>query len=91
VTNIPAYKADGLIAIVFDESDAPAGTQQPLRTGAMLVSNYVSAGSTKAADYTPYSLLRSLEDLFAVDHLAKAADKGTPSFAGEILALGQGG
>ncbi|HZV76053.1 MAG TPA: alkaline phosphatase family protein [Conexibacter sp.] len=61
----------------------PAPSDQPVRNGALLVSRYAQAGSTAAAAYDPYSLLRSLEDLFALRPLARAAKAG--SFAPTVL------
>jgi hypothetical protein len=43
----------------------------------------VTAGSLYAKPYDPYALLRSIEDLLALDPLAKAAD--APSFAHTVL------
>ncbi|MGB2711463.1 MAG: alkaline phosphatase family protein [Conexibacter sp.] len=86
----PAYKADGLLIVTFagdvtppaDPAAAPA-TDAPVRNGALLVSRFARAGSTAGAAYDPYSLLRSVEDLFALRPLAKAAD--ATSFAPTVL------
>ncbi len=86
----PAYKADGLLIVTFagdvtppaDPAAAP-DPAQPVREGTLLVSRFARAGSTAGADYDPYSLLRSVEDLFALRPLAKAAKAA--SFAPTVL------
>jgi len=44
------------------------------RIGAVLISPFIKAGSTSDVAYNHYSLLRSLEDIFHVDHLGYARD-----------------
>lgn len=86
----PAYKADGLLIIAFSAIDpeglgvAPGGAAD-LRTGALLLSPFLQPGATDAAQYDTYSLLRSTEDLFGLEPLARAAGK-TRSFAPALLA-----
>lgn len=128
ILNSPAYKADGLLFITFDEgnytltemtnaetgqttvdltfegysccdqrpgpnlSGVRPGTVVQLNTptqvqrftvkgyggdriGALILSPFVKPGSTSAASYNHYSLLRSLEDIFGLrEHLGYAAD-----------------
>jgi hypothetical protein len=90
----PAYKEDGLLVVTFgaanpatSEAPAPATTpaDDPLHVGTLLVSRFLSAGSTNATAYDPYSLLRTSEDLFGLEHLALADDEKTASFAPELL------
>jgi cytoskeletal protein RodZ len=45
----------------------------PVRTGALIISRFAKRGKTLSATYGPYSLLRSLEDLFGYTPLANAA------------------
>lgn len=78
----PAYRADGLLIVAFAGDVAPAA-DAPVREGALLVSRYARPGATVASVYDPYSLLRSLEDLFGLRPLAKAAH--TASFAPTAL------
>jgi len=76
VLRSPAYRKDGALLIVF----ASAATRlangttfgDPIRTGALVISRYAKAGSSSPAKYTPYSVLRSIEDLFALKPLAHA-------------------
>jgi hypothetical protein len=55
------------------------------RVGLLLLSPFVEAGSSDLVDsYNHYSLLRSIEDLFGLDHLGYAADPALPSFDAAI-------
>lgn len=88
----PAYKKDGLLVVAFDAANpAAAGAPappEPLKTGALLVSPFVTAGSTDSFEYTPYSLLKSTEDLFGLEYLGKAAGVKVRSF-GQALRGGE--
>jgi hypothetical protein len=91
----PAYKKDGLLIVSFggvnppvppaEGAPAPATPANPLKTGAVLVSKFVTKGSTDAAPYTPYSLLRSTEELFGLGQLAKAGEAKTKTLAPALL------
>lgn len=90
----PAYKRDGLLIVSFGFANppatdpatgAPVAAANPLQTGALLVSRFVSPGSTDAAAYDPYSLLKSVEDLFRLDHLGRAQAAKVKSFAPTLL------
>jgi len=93
----PAYKKDGLLIISFGAADpappadpAAAPPADPRKVGALLVSPLLSPGGIDAADYNPYSLLRSLEDLFGLSPLGNAAGTKVRSFA-SAFAAGNGG
>jgi hypothetical protein len=75
----PAYEEDGLLIVTF-----AGGLEKEPRNGMLLVSKFAEPGSTVGGDYDPYSLLRSIEDLFALRPLARA-DKAS-SFADTVLA-----
>jgi hypothetical protein len=95
IVESPAFKKDGLLVIAFDGVNAtqpgvPA-EPKPLKTGALLVSQFTSPGATDHTPYTPYSLLRSSEELFGLNLLAKAADPKTKSFAQPLLGEEDGG
>jgi outer membrane biosynthesis protein TonB len=91
----PAYKKDGLLIVTFGGINPPAPVAEgetpppaapnPLKTGAVLVSKFITKGSNDAAPYNPYSLLRSSEELFGLNQMAKAGDKTTKTFAPELL------
>jgi Phosphoesterase family len=92
----PAYKEDGLLIVAFGAAPPavptdPAATATPpaasdLKVGALLVSPFVTPGSTDASPYDPYALLRSIEDLFGLGHLALADGAKVRSFAPALLA-----
>ncbi|MET0559638.1 MAG: alkaline phosphatase family protein [Solirubrobacterales bacterium] len=88
----PAYKKDGLLIVTFDAANPPtagaAPAAEPLKTGALLLSPFVTAGATDAGEYTPYSLLKSTEDLFGLEYLGKAAGVKVRSF-GQTLRGGE--
>jgi hypothetical protein len=66
----PAYKKGGLVAITSTEGG-----------GLLLISQQVKPGSSVAGGgYNHYSLLRSIEDVFELDHLGHAADAAVPAF-----------
>jgi hypothetical protein len=90
ILDSPAYRADGLLIVAFTgdvtppaDPAAPPPNDQPVRNGALLVSKYAQAGGTAGTAYDPYALLRSLEDLFALRPLVRAAQAG--SFAPTVL------
>jgi hypothetical protein len=91
----PAYKADGVLIVTFSSvnppaTGAPAPSGDPLRTGALLLSPFVTPGGTDSAAYNPYSVLRSSEEFFALSPLALGAAAKTKSFAAGLL-KGNGG
>jgi hypothetical protein len=91
----PAYKADGLLVIAFSATNpplegAPAPAGDPLRTGALLLSPLLTPGATDSAAYSPYSLLRSSEELFGLEPLAHAGDAKAKSFVSSLLASSAG-
>ncbi len=87
----PAYKEDGLLVVAFGAAPpvtaetAPPAAEDPLHVGALLVSRFVSGGSTDATTLDPYSLLRSTEDLFGLEHLGLADGAKVKSFAPGLL------
>ncbi len=54
------------------------------RVGAVALSPYIRAGSTSPEAYNHYSLLRSVEDLFALDHLGYAGRAGLRPFGDDV-------
>ena len=81
----PAYKQDGLLIVTFGEASSPGSASAAPQVGALLLSRYVTSGSTDSGAYNPYSLLRSTEDLFGLSHLAAAAGSTVRSFAPGLL------
>ncbi len=68
-----------------ESASAPAAGTDPLKVGALLVSRYVTPGGTREGDFTPYSLLRSIEELFGLTPLAEAASQKTSSLGTDLL------
>jgi hypothetical protein len=51
------------------------------RVGLLLISSYVKPGTVNTTDdYNHFSLLRSIEDLFGLDHLGYAGATGLLAF-----------
>src|SRR4051794_21337798 len=55
------------------------------RTGAVLLSRYIKAGTVNATPYNHYSMLRSLEDLFGLSHLGYAGQAGLQPFGDDVF------
>ncbi len=91
----PAYKKDGLLIVTFGGVNPPAPVAEgetappppanPLKTGAVLVSKFITKGSTDAARYTPYSLLRTSEELFGLGLLAEAGGSKVKTLGPALL------
>ncbi|MGA8744714.1 MAG: alkaline phosphatase family protein [Solirubrobacterales bacterium] len=81
----PAYKQDGLLIVTFDQANPAASAPATATVGTLLLSRYLTQGSTDASAYNPYSLLRSTEDLFGLSHLAAAGATTVRSFAPALL------
>jgi phosphatidylinositol-3-phosphatase len=58
--------------------------------GALLLSPYVKAGTTSEETYNHFSLLRTIEDLFSLQHLGYAAPSAVKSFEPELFTEGKG-
>ncbi len=113
----PAYRANGLIVIVFDESGADdnaaacCGERDSLgfsdpshpnlnepglygpgggRTGAVLLSKYIKAGTVSDKPYNHYSQLRSIEDIFGLKHIGDAQQPQVHSFGHDIYTRPRG-
>lgn len=91
----PAYEQDGLLMVTFGQANpapidpatgvAAAPSGDPKKVGALLVSQFLSPGSTDAVAYDPYSLLASTEDLFGLSRLGQAGGAKVKSFAPALL------
>jgi phosphatidylinositol-3-phosphatase len=77
-----AYQRDGVLIITFGEA-APGVNGAPV--GTLLVSPFLTPGSTDAGAYNPYSIFRTVENLFGLQQLAAATRAGTTSFASDLL------
>jgi phosphatidylinositol-3-phosphatase len=77
-----AYQRDGVLMVTFGEA-TPAVNGAPV--GTLLISKFLTPGSTNAGAYNPYSIFRTVEDLFGLEHLAAATRPGTTAFASDLL------
>jgi hypothetical protein len=75
----------------------PIGPNTPLagifglgggRTGAVLISPFIAAGTINDTPYNHYSFLRSIEDLFGLPHLGYAAQPGLKAFGSDVYGTG---
>jgi hypothetical protein len=78
----PAYQRDGVLIVTFGEA-TPGVNGAPV--GTLLISKFLAPGSTNAGAFNPYSIFRTVEDLFGLQHLAAATRTGTTSFASDLL------
>jgi hypothetical protein len=99
----PAFRADGLLIITFDEAwttDATACCNEQSgpnvtnagfngpgggRVGAVLLSPFIKPGTVSTVAYNHYSMLRSVEDIFGVDHLGYAGQSGLVPFGNDVF------
>jgi phospholipase C len=58
------------------------------RVGAVVLSPYTAAGTTNDTPYNHYALLRSLEDMFGLDHLGFAAASDLHAFGPDVFNAG---
>jgi phosphatidylinositol-3-phosphatase len=91
ILDSPAYEKDGLLIVTFGELNPPdpaVGAAAPAdkpKVGALLLSRFVSPGATDSTPYDPYSLLRTIEDLFGLEHLGLAGGEKVKSLAPGLL------
>jgi hypothetical protein len=97
----PSFQRDGgLLMILFDEASSDdsrkccgqiAGPGNPLatsgggNTGAILLSPYIRPGTVTQAQYNHYGMLRSVEDIFSLQHLGYAQLPGVTSFGSDVF------
>jgi hypothetical protein len=78
----PAYQQDGVLIVTFGEA-IPGVNGAPV--GTLLLSKFLTPGSTNAGAFNPYSIFRTVEDLFGLQHIAAGARTSTTSFASDLL------
>ena len=82
VLHSSAYRTNGVLVIAFS-GDGTKASGPEVRTGALVLSKWTRRGATIATPYTPYSLLRSIEDMLRYQRLAEAAT--AKSFAAAVF------
>jgi hypothetical protein len=60
------------------------------KVGAVLVSPYITSGTTTTVPYNHYSLLRSIEDVFGLAHLGYAGADGLRPFGDDVYSAAGG-
>jgi len=55
------------------------------RVGLLAISPFIKPGSTSTTPYNHFSLLRTVEDIFGLDHLGEAAAPGLTSFGSDVF------
>jgi hypothetical protein len=55
------------------------------KIGAVLISPFIKPGSVNHTPYNHYAMLRSLEDLFGLDHLGFAGQDGLRAFGDDVF------
>lgn len=76
-------------ATVFGAPDRGAGITGPGggRIGAVLISPFIRPGTVSQTPYNHYALLRSIEDMFGLEHLGYAAQRGLRTFGADVFAV----
>ena len=54
------------------------------QTGAVVISKFIKPGTVSDVPYNHYSMLRSIEDSFALPHLGYAGQDGLQPFGGDV-------
>ena len=92
ITGSPAFKSqNGLLLIICDEAasqDASSCCGEIVgggNTGAVLLSPCIAPGTVSQTPYNHYTMLRSVEDLFALSHLGYAGLSGEQSFGSDVF------
>ena len=57
------------------------------RTGSVVLSPYIPAGTTNSTPYNHFSLLRSIEDIFGLGHLGYAGRSGLKPFGPDVYGV----
>jgi hypothetical protein len=96
----PAFRADGLLIVTFDESEGLeedssaccgetglSGITGPGGglIGGVMLSPFIKPGTVSTFDYNHFSMLRSIEDMFGFAYLGYAGDPAQASFGTDIF------
>ncbi len=55
------------------------------QTGAVMISKFIKPGTVSTVQYNHYSMLKSIEDIFQLDHLGYAGQADLVGFGGDIF------
>jgi hypothetical protein len=83
----PGPNIDPAVKLFGDTPDRGPGIVGPGggRVGAVLLSPLIEPGTVSKEAYNHYGLLRSIEDIFGLDHLGYAAQDGLRSFGTDVF------
>jgi phosphatidylinositol-3-phosphatase len=81
--NIPAFSAEAKAAPGVMNGPGHIGPGGG-RVGAVLLSPFIRPGTISRVPYNHYALLRSVEDIFKLEHLGYAARPGLRSFGSDV-------
>jgi hypothetical protein len=81
-----AYADGGLIIVTFDAGAPDDAIGGGGRTGALVLSPFVTPGGTVGAPYDAFALLRSIENLFSLEPLGYAAQTKLKPFGPKVYA-----
>jgi len=72
---------------IFNMPDKGPGVAGPGggRIGAVLLSPFIKPGTVSKTPYNHYAMLKTIEDIFALDHLGYAAQPGLKGFGADIF------
>jgi phosphatidylinositol-3-phosphatase len=82
--NVPAYQAGAGVARTAINGPGLIGPGGG-RVGAVMLSPFIDPGTVSEVPYNHYSLLRSVEDIFGLDHLGFAGQAGLRGFGPDIF------
>jgi hypothetical protein len=92
VLESPAFQQNGLLVVTYDEGSSAAGCCGRSRGGGQIVtvlaSPLVKTGYRSDTPYNHYSLLRTIEDAWGLDHLKHAGDPAVSNLAEFFIAVG---
>ncbi|HEF4769589.1 alkaline phosphatase family protein [Burkholderia multivorans] len=55
------------------------------QTGAVMISKFIKPGTMSTVAYNHYAMLKSIEDIFGLDHLGYAAQPGLQGFGSDVF------
>ncbi|MDH6149830.1 hypothetical protein OKW46_003755 [Paraburkholderia sp. WSM4179] len=83
--NLPSFPETSSLAyngITINLTKSSYGGDQ---TGAVMISKFIKPGTVSTVPYNHYSMLKSIEDIFQLDHLGYAGQAGLVGFGSDIF------
>ncbi|NIE66916.1 alkaline phosphatase family protein [Burkholderia sp. Ax-1719] len=82
INNFPQFPLSSYQTAQFATTKSNYGGDQ---TGAVMISKFIKPGTVSTVPYNHYSMLRSIEDIFGLDHLGYAGQAGLVPFGKDIF------